>query len=378
MKQLILITALLLCTFNLVVAQNAVTPGNIRIDPTFEHIGILYNISGDANLNGSLQIEFREQGAGAYRKGAVTMRSHPGLVIDGDGYNANHHAGSAMFLQPNTTYQIRLTLSDPNGGGTTTTVSATTRSYPTESNNFRYVAPGNGGGNGTSANPYLGLQTAADNATPGTTFVVRPGNYTSFNIATDGTANAPITFRSEIPLAAVVDGGNANGGVIVLGDFSVDSLQHIIIDGLKIQNGRYGIDAQHTQYLTIKNCHIENVTWVTNNYILGRTAWPAGGTSHRGIDIRGNRNVVSFNTIQNFDDGVSTDGAPYGISYAMDIHNNDIQNMADDLIEVDGTVSNTRIYRNRMYNGRAGVSLAPVFGGPCYVFRNEMYNMRDG
>jgi len=44
--------------------------------------------------------------------------------------------------------------------------------------------------------------------------------------------------------------------------------------------------------------------------------------------------------------------------------------MADDLIEVDGTVSNTKIYRNRMYNGRAGVSLAPV-----YVFRNEMYNM---
>jgi len=59
----------------------------------------------------------------------------------------------------------------------------------------------------------------------------------------------------------------------------------------------------------------------------------------------------------------------------MDIHNNDIQSMADDLIEVDGTISNTRVYRNRMYNGRAGVSMAPVFGGPCYVFRNEMYNM---
>jgi len=165
--------------------QNEVTAGLIKVDPTFEHIGILYNISGDANLNSSLQIEFREQGVGngAYKKGAITMRSHPGLVIDGSIYNANHHAGSAMFLRPNTTYDIRLTLTDPDGGGTTTTIQATTKAYPTESNNFRYVAPGNGGGNGTSSNPYLGLQTAADNAVPGTTYLVRPGNYSSFNIA---------------------------------------------------------------------------------------------------------------------------------------------------------------------------------------------------
>ncbi len=374
-------------------AQNAITPGNIQIDPTFEHIGISYNISGDVNLNSNLQIEFREQGNGAYQNGAITMRSHPGLVIDGSAFNANHHAGSAMFLRPNTTYDIRLTLTDPDGGNSTTNITATTKAYPVESNNYQYVAPGNGGGNGTSANPYLGLQTAANNAQPGTTFIVRPGIYSSFNIATDGIANAPITFRSETPHAAIVDGGNTSGGVIILGDFTTDSLQHIIIDGFKIQNGNIGIDAQHTQFITIKNCWIEDVTWgfynrrengwehdqyITNNYINGRTNWLSGGTSHRGIDIRGNRNVVSFNTIKNFDDGVSTDGPPYNISYAMDIHNNDIQNMADDLIEVDGTISNTRVYRNRMYNGRAGVSLAPVFGGPCYVFRNELYNMADG
>ena len=387
------ITTLILLSVSYMYAQNALTPGNIQINPTFEHIGILYNISGDANLNSDLQIEFREQGNGAYQNGAVTMRSHSGLVVDGSTFNVNHHAGSAMFLQPNTTYDIRLTLTDPDGGGTTTTIQASTKAYPVESTNYQYVAPGNGGGNGTSANPYLGLQAAADNAQPGITFIVRPGTYTPFNVATNGTANAPITFRSETLHAAIVDGGNTSSGVIVLGDFTTDSLQHIIIDGFKIQNGNYGIDAQHTQFITIKNCWIENVVWgfynrrenawehdqyITNNYIDGRTDWTNGGTSHRGIDIRGNRNVISFNTIKNFDDGVSTDGAPYAVSYAMDIHNNDIQNMADDLIEVDGVVSNTRIYRNRMYNARAGVSLAPVFGGPCYVLRNEMYNMADG
>jgi len=149
---------MLLCA-SCMYAQNAVTPGNIQIDPTFEHIAILYNVSGDTNLNSDLQIEFRKQGGSNYKKGAITMRSHPGLVIDGDPYNANHHAGSAMFLEPNTTYDIRLTLTDPDGGNTITNITASTKTYPVETSNYQYVAPGNGGGNGTSANPYLGLQT---------------------------------------------------------------------------------------------------------------------------------------------------------------------------------------------------------------------------
>jgi len=373
-------------------SQNSVTPGNIQVDATFEHIGILYNISDDENLNSKLQIEFRKQGDMAYKKGAIAMRTHPGLVIDGSTTNYNHQAGSAMFLQPNTTYQIRLTLTDPDGGGTTTTVSATTKAYPIENNNFKYVAPGNSGGNGTSANPYKGLQTAANNATPGITFIVRPGNYAPFSLNNSGTVNSPITFRSESQHQAIIQGANTSAGIITLGTFS-DSLQHVIIDGFKIQNGNRGIDAQNTQYLTVKNCWIEDVNfgivnrrengwehdqYFTNNYMYGRNNWPGGGgADERGIDIRGNRNVVSFNTIKYFWDGVSTDGPAYETSYALDIHNNDIQSIVDDLIEVDGTISNTRIYRNRVYNARAGVSLAPVYGGPCYVFRNEMYNMGE-
>jgi len=178
--------------------SDGVSAGIIRVDATFEHIGILYNIGGDGNQNSSLQIEFKKQGTGTYQNGAITMRSHPDLVIDGSTYNANHHAGSAMFLEPNTTYDIRLTLTDPDGGDTTTTVTATTKAYPVESNNYKYVAPGNGGGDGTEDNPYLGLQTAADNATPGTTFVVRSGDYSAFELLENGTTDAPITFRSEL------------------------------------------------------------------------------------------------------------------------------------------------------------------------------------
>jgi len=371
-------------------SSNAVTPGNIKVDATFEHIGILYNISGDENLNSNLEIEFREQDNGVYQNGAITMRSHPGLVIDGSTYNANHHAGSAMFLEPNTTYNIRLTLSDPDGGGTTTTITASTKAYPTETNNYRYVAPGSSGGSGTSSNPYRGLQTAADNAQAGITYIVRPGNYSGFSLNTNGTANAPITFRSENPREAVINGGSSSIRIIELGVFN-DSIQHIIIDGFTIENGDIGIDAQNTQHLTVKNCWIKDVNYgiynrrengwehdqyITNNYLTGRRSWPGNGTTElRGIDLRGNRNVVSFNTIEYFDDAISTDGGQFATSYALDIHNNDVRSMVDDLIEVDFTISNTRIYRNRGYNGRSGISLAPIYGGPCYVFRNELFNM---
>jgi len=120
----------------------------------------------------------------------------------------------------------------------------------------------------------------------------------------------------------------------------------------------------------------EHDQYITNNYLTGTRSWPGNGTTElRAVDIRGNRNVVSFNTIEYFDDAVSTDGRAYGTSFALDIHNNDIKSMVDDLIEVDFTVSNTRVYRNRGYNGRSGISLAPILGGPCYVFRNELFNM---
>jgi hypothetical protein len=54
-----------------------------------------------------------------------------------------------------------------------------------------------------------------------------------------------------------------------------------------------------------------------------------------------------------------------------------ITRIVDDIIEVDGTVSNARVYKNKGFNGRSGVSLAPIYGGPAYVFRNEFYNLEN-
>ncbi len=373
---------------------NALTVGGLILHSTFEHISAHLNISGDDNHNSTFAMEYKLSGTDTYFPAAQSMRAHPDLIVDGASLNENFHAASAMFLQPNTNYDLRVTVSDADGGGTVIETTYSTLEMPTPSNtgNTIYVVPGNGGGTGTSGNPYLGIQDAANSASPGDIIEVGDGVYDPFTLLNSGSESAPIVIRSTNLHGAVINGGNTASGIVTIGNYS-DSTRHIIIDGFEIKNGSWGIDAQNTQYLTIRNNKINDVDfgfynrrengwehdqYITNNEIIGRTSWPQTNgeiPSERGVDIRGNRNVISYNSISDFGDGISTDGAPYKVSYALDIHNNFINRVVDDLIEVDGILSNARVYRNQGYNGRMGVSLAPIFGGPAYVFRNEFYNL---
>ena len=389
-----LVTCLILLTSVFYMAsQNAVSISSTDSYPTFNNIGIHLVISGDDNLNSELTIFYKEQNQSDYQPAARTMRAYPGLVIDGNTTTRNYHAGSIMHLEPSTAYDIQLILLDPDGGGSTSDITISTNSIPEPSAvNTRYVAPGNGGGDGTEANPYLGLQVAADNAIPGDHFIVLPGNYTPFTLLTSGDNMNLISFQSQALHQAVIDGNNTNAGIVTLGEFN-NTIAHIIIDGFTIQNGERGIDAQNAQFVTARNNIIKDIDYayvnrrefglesdqyITNNLMIGRSIWPSTGIpNERAIDIRGNTNVVSYNTIKNFADGVSTDGPAYETSYALDIHNNDIINIIDDHIEVDGTISNTRIYQNRCFNGRAGISIAPVYGGPVYIFRNIIFNLEN-
>jgi len=351
-----------LFSYSDVAAQNAVTPGTIRTDATFENISINYAIAGDVNRNSSLTLRYRAVGALNFEDGAITMRAFPGMIIDGSSTSRNFHAGSCMYLNPATTYEVELTLSDPNGGGTVTSEFVTTKSIPqpASSANIRYVSPGNGGGNGTINSPYLGLQAAANNAQAGDHFIVSAGNYDAYDLQTSGTASNPISFISEPQHGAVINGAGTDTGVITLGTFNT-GVSHIIIDGFTIENGVAGIDAQNTQFITVRNNILQNVDYgyvnrrenglesdqyITNNLFVGTTGWPQSFIpNERGVDIRGNNNVVSYNTIRNFGDGVSTDGPAYETSYSLDIHNNDIQNIVDDHIEVDGILWRARIHR---------------------------------
>ena len=384
---------LLFASLQLLHSQNAVTPLNIITNATYTNISVQWNVSGDTNYNSTLTIEFKKTSQSTYSMGAKTLRANPNAVVDGSPLNYNFHAGTAMFLSPGTSYDLRFTLIDPDGGGTVQTITKQTKAEPpvTFTGTIKYVSPGNGGGTGTIGNPYLGLQAAANNAQPGVVFQIAPGTYSPFAVTASGTAGNEIVFSGSQVDSVIIDGANTTAGIITLGVYN-DSIHHIVLENLVIKNGAWGIDAQNTQYILVRNCIIRNVDhgfvnrrnngWehdqtISNNWITGRTPWPQTNGNipgEGGIRILGNNNVARYNTVSYFGDGISTESQPYKVNHSMDVHNNLVHHIVDDAIEIDGGVSNIHVWRNKCVNVRMGVSLAPVFGGPCYVFRNEFMN----
>ncbi|MGC9367462.1 MAG: hypothetical protein ACP5FK_10550 [bacterium] len=372
-------------------SQNSIIPGNIRIDATFQHISLLWWISGDDNHNSSLSLEYRPGTGGNWQPGAITVRACPDFMVNGSPLGMNYHAGSIMFLNENTEYDIRLTLTDPDGGGEVRTITANTvqEQQASPTGTHRYVIPGNGGGSGTVNDPFKGLQEAADHASPGDIFHVSAGAYSSFTLTTSGDPGSPIVFMGSSTDTSFIDGNGTSSGIITIGNYS-DSCGYIILEGFVIQNGTWGIDAQNTHNILVKRNIFRDIGWgyynrrengwehnqvITDNIFTGIVSWPGSGIPpERCIDIRGNNNIICYNEISYFADGISTDGNPYGVSYSLDIYYNDISYCVDDPLEVDGTVANTRVWRNRVCNGRMGISLAPILGGPCYIFRNEFFN----
>jgi len=45
--------------------------------------------------------------------------------------------------------------------------------------------------------------------------------------------------------------------------------------------------------------------------------------------------------------------------------------------ELDGSERNSRNFLNRYTNSLVGISFQPVYGGPCYAFKNVHYNFRS-
>ena len=390
---LVLMTTVLASSRSSAAPQDAIIPGQTRADATFDHIGVLWSIDGDTDHDSTMTLEFRKPTESSWHPGAPAVRAYPTIVVNGGPLGLNYWAASAMFLQPGQTYELRLVLTDPDGGSATRTITAATRSGLEADLAGRqlYVVPGNGGGSGSAADPFLGLQSAANAAKPGDVFHIAPGTYAPFQLLASGASGHPIVLHGPEAGIAIVDGAGTDRGIVTLGEYN-QTIAYIILEGLTIQNGAWGVDAQNSHDILLSRNIITNVDngilnrrgnnqeynqTISDNIIQGRTPWPGTGIPEaEGIDLRGTGNVVAYNRVRYFGDCISVNPQT-GASYGNDVFGNEVSYCVDDGIEIDDNQANARTWRNRVMNARMGVSVQPVRGGPAYIFRNEFFNLES-
>ncbi len=363
-------------------AQNATTPGEVSTPyPTITNLSVEWKIQGDDNLNSKVAVQFRRAGESEWREalplrripaGNSGQRTNPTFSWD------NKHSGSIFDLLPDTEYEIRLALSDPDGGAAERTARARTRSVPRPAPDARVKR----------ANPTTFREIAAA-AEPGDVIQLTPGYYHLFAATRDGEPGRPIVIRGEvshtikstfngISLAGrkhvILEKLTVNGSIDLVGAVEV-AVRYCTV------NSQYGIIAPRPP--GCQNCYIaDNIVtyimpWVPEGMGAG-SIWGGAGNVGEGIQITGPGNVICHNRVKGFRDCISTmEDRGAGEQVSIDIYNNDIYVGADDGIEADFCMGNCRVMRNRITNSFMGVSSQPSLGGPIYFMRNAMYNIID-
>ncbi len=376
---LVLLLALSLSSF--AQTENATYPGDISTPyPTISCLAVEWLIRGDDNLNGIVEVSYRPSGEKNWLTamplvripaGSTGSRTTPSYTWN------NKFSGSIFNLIPDTEYEIRLDLSDPDGGKASELVKVRTRPVPGEASASRII----------DVNPVT-FEKAALRAEPGDVLLLSPGYYGSFTMDVDGEPGKPIVLRAD--KAHPVIGSTFD-------EIHLEHRKHVIVDGLTVWGpvhlrwaedvairyctieSQFGIIAQEQP--GCKNCYIADNTvsykmpWVAESVGSG-SIWGGPANMGEGIELTGPGNVICHNRVSGYRDCISTmeDLWVYD-QMCIDIYNNDISEGTDDGIEIDFAMNNCRVMNNRITNCGMGLSSQPGLGGPIYFIRNVMYNI---
>lgn len=340
-----------------------VVAGSLQYYATRNSIGIEWQVSEDANHNSVCQVSYRQTGATSWQ---VAM---PLYRVDFQG--ADMVAGSIFSLLPGTSYDVRLELSDVDGGNTTRDFSLVTLALPRapEGGRTLYVVPGSGGGSGTAGDPFRGIAAAQANVTAGDTVLVGAGTYPGeTELTVSGAEGNYIVWKAR---------GN---GTTILETIRVNG-NHLWLEGLHVRGNAYGIRTYNDprDVVVMKNtflgCHYcvylnhGGTAWyIADNTIVGDVDPASGVFDGEGIELNhSDHHSVLYNSISRVADGISYPGKN------CDIFGNDIFDVSDDGIEPDYGYANIRVFGNRISNAyHNGISFQPMNGAPWYILRNQV------
>lgn len=277
----------------------AVITGELLVEPpTLHNLGFEWFIQGDTNRNAAVAVSYRLSGTDEWQDAMPLLR------LDGERIFAdsrvdivapNMFAGSVLDLEPDTQYEVRFVMSDPDGvhSGFQRTLAVRTRAEPQpyEGGRVFHVYPH--GHTGAKLEPsFEGLMCAynywcagTDWATAGRprvragdTILVHAGVYQydryeytndaavnrttpldgTYYLTGDGTEERPIAIKAAGDGDVIFDG---NGNYAL---FDVRAADHTYFEGITFRNAEIGILAG-TQFLagakglTVKHSRFEDV-----------------------------------------------------------------------------------------------------------------------
>jgi len=333
---------LVLALFMAIATQNATTAGDFSVEPpTLTSLGFDWKISGDDNLNARVEVSFRRKGDQQWRPALQLFRLHhekigtpvgPGYpappVSNGTGYVnpfnyivPNMFSGSILNLEPDTEYECRFTLSDPDGvkGDARKTVTVRTRPEPAPAQGGRVYHVYPYGYRGPRQEPsFTGLLAAyymgsnhSDHANafrprvqPGDIILVHAGTYkdnrfhysgfypneAAYGTPFDGTYYLTISGTPEKP---IVIKGAGDGEVIFDGDgcqnlFNLLAANYNYFEGITIRNTNVAFllgikNITGASGFTLKHCRLEDIGrgvqsdwsgsknfYIADNVLIGR------------------------------------------------------------------------------------------------------------
>jgi hypothetical protein len=307
---------------------NRVKPGEFIIDhPTLINLGFEWLIQGDDNRNAQVEVSYRKHGETHWKGALPLLRLQGERIYQNQGVfdvvSPNMFAGSILDLEPDTEYEARFVMSDPdgfvgqNGKTVTKTVTVRTRAEPKPYAGGRVFHVYPSGYKGTKIEPAFDAVMCAYNyycgggdtvtagrprVKAGDTILVHAGlyKYHPEYYTGDRSINATTPFEGTYYLTAngtpdkpIVIKGAGDGEVIFDGNgnfnlFNVKAANYNYFEGVTIRNTDIAIWAG-TQFiagskgLTVKKCRFENVNlgiftnysgssdfYIADNYFIGR------------------------------------------------------------------------------------------------------------
>lgn len=433
MKKFMSLLGIMLST-SLVLAGDATVAKEFRIERSTLHcLGFEWDIGGDDNRNAAVEVLYRKSGTKTWEKVLPLLRIGNEKVGGVAGWpltiTPHMFAGSIFNLEPETEYEVRFVLNDPDGGGVEKIVSAKTKSLPKmfADGSVLHVYPSDFKGKKADL-AFDSLQAAYDKAQAGDRILVHAGTYPgSYVWNKSGTLEKPIvimgagdgetilvntssnamfnihkadylwfenlTFRAPGTAQGCLNG--VDGVILLAGNDSIGAApgcKGLVVRYCKFEDIGIGIKGE--------DCHCRDFT-ITDNIFRGRQNWdrPYGHdwelperqgkpdkyrtSSWVAVYLSGQGHDIGHNYVRDFWDGLAVAGHAKTpvfaigkdlINASIDIYNNDIANVDDDFIETDQGVHNIRVMRNRCANSRSsGLSAQPIYGGPAYFIRNAVY-----